>query len=123
MIQTQIVLEKNKPRFVVMDYSLYEKLSSFIDDLEDIEDAKIDAKKLGPKIPFAVSEKILDGASPVLAWREHLGMTQVELAKKLKVSQAAVSHLENPKAKLQLATRKKLAKVFKCSADALVFDD
>lgn len=51
----------------------------------------------------------LEGRSLVRAWREHLGLTQCEVAARLGVSQSAYAQMERPAANLLHATLKKLA--------------
>ena len=46
-------------------------------------------------IPHAVVSATVDGASPMKAWREHLGLTQAEVASRLGVSQAAYAQTES----------------------------
>jgi len=43
------------------------------------------------------------------AWREYLGLTQVELAEKAGITQAALSQMEIGASRLRKATRQKLA--------------
>jgi transcriptional regulator with XRE-family HTH domain len=45
----------------------------------------------------------------IKAWREHIGITQGELARRMGVSQAAVAKLEKPDANPRDATLKKVA--------------
>lgn len=45
-------------------------------------------------IPHEVVSATVDGASPMKAWREHLGMTQAEVATRLGVTQAAYAQTE-----------------------------
>lgn len=122
MFDTQIIQENKKPRFVVMDYRLYEKFYDLIEKLEDVYDANLDPKKLGPRIPFQVVEAICDGKSPIEAWREYRHLTQKQLAERLGVTQAAVSMFESPKANPRQSTLKKIAKALKCPPDALMMD-
>lgn len=49
----------------------------------------------GGFIPHAVVSSTVDGATPVRAWREHLGLTQAEVAARLGVSQSAYAQQEN----------------------------
>lgn len=46
-------------------------------------------------IPHAVISATVDGATPVRAWREHLGLTQAEVATRMGVSQSAYAQQEN----------------------------
>lgn len=45
-------------------------------------------------IPHEVVSATVDGASPMKAWREHLNLTQAEVAARLGVSQAAYAQSE-----------------------------
>lgn len=45
-------------------------------------------------IPHEVVSATVDGASPMRAWREHLGLTQAEVAARMGVSQAAYAQTE-----------------------------
>jgi transcriptional regulator with XRE-family HTH domain len=45
----------------------------------------------------------------IRAWRDHIGITQRELAARIGVSQAAVAKLEKPTAKPRRATLEKIA--------------
>ena len=54
-------------------------------------------------IPHGVIERTVEGASPARAWREHLGLTQAEIAKRLGISQQESSD------KLRKSSREKIA--------------
>jgi len=68
------------------------------------------AKLRGPDyIPNeVVGRTIMKGATPVTAWREHLGLTQAEVAAKLGISQGAYAKEEGSD-KLRKASREKIA--------------
>jgi DNA-binding XRE family transcriptional regulator len=59
-------------------------------------------------IPHAVVSRTVDGATPVRAWREHLGLTQAEVAERLGVSQSAYAQQESSE-RMRKATREKIA--------------
>lgn len=59
-------------------------------------------------IPHAVIERTVEGASPVRAWREHLGLTQADVAKRLGISQPAYAQQENSET-LRQVSREKIA--------------
>ena len=89
------------PAFVVIPYAQYV------------------AQKLEPDlIPHEVVSRIVDGATPVRAWREHLNLTQDEVARRLGISQSAFAQQESV-AKPRRATREKIAAAFGIHADQL----
>ncbi|MGO3868803.1 MAG: helix-turn-helix domain-containing protein [Alcaligenes sp.] len=67
------------PAFVVIPYEEY--IASQAQD--------------GGLIPHAVVSSTIDGATPVRAWREHLGLKQAELAARLGISQSAYAQQES----------------------------
>lgn len=69
-------------------------------------------------IPHEVVSKIVDGVTPIKAWREYLNLTQEEVAAKLNISQAAYAQQEsvsNPRK----ATREKIATVLGITLEQL----
>ena len=91
---------QGQPAFVLVPWEDFEHIRPWL------EGEKIHAAG----IPQAVVEAHILKAMPIVrAWREHLGLTQRELAAKMGVSQAAVAKLENPIAKPRRATLVKVA--------------
>ncbi|MGH9772623.1 MAG: helix-turn-helix domain-containing protein [Candidatus Acidiferrales bacterium] len=61
-------------------------------------------------IPHAVARRVLkEGITPIQAWREHLGLTQTEVAERMGVSQPTYSVMETSAAPRR-ATRERIAK-------------
>ena len=61
-------------------------------------------------IPNAVVNKVINkDMTPVRAWREHLGLTQAEVARRLGISQSAYAQQE-AKEPVRKSTREKIAK-------------
>ncbi|CAH0211033.1 hypothetical protein SRABI06_02154 [Pseudomonas brassicacearum] len=69
-------------------------------------------------IPHEVVSRIVDGTTTVRAWREHLNLTQDEVARRLGISQPAFAQQESV-AKPRRATREKIAAGFGIQADQL----
>ncbi len=69
-------------------------------------------------IPHEVVSRIVDGALPIRAWREHLNLTQDEVAKRMGISQPVFAQQETV-AKPRKATREKIAAAFGINADQL----
>jgi len=51
----------------------------------------------------------IGGLSLIRAWREHLGLTQEEVARRMGITQPAYAKIEGKKAQPRIATCKRLA--------------
>lgn len=71
-------------------------------------------------VPHDVVTRTVGGASPARAWREHLGLTQAEVAERLGISQPAYAQQERSD-KLRKASRGKIAAALGIAADQLDF--
>ncbi|QXI28117.1 helix-turn-helix domain-containing protein [Pseudomonas vanderleydeniana] len=98
----QIINDANgQPAFVVIPYASYV------------------AQQAEPDlIPHEVVSRIVDGATPIRAWREYLDLTQDEVARRMGISQPAYAQQEAV-AKPRKATREKIAVAFGIRADQL----
>ena len=67
-----------------------------------------------------VTRVVFDGSSPARAWREHLKLTQAEVAERLGISQSAYAQQENSE-RLRKSSREKIAAVLGITAAQLDF--
>ena len=108
-IKHQIIRNGDKPLFVLVPYELYIKNRRYLVDPE-------------PTIPHDVVRlSVIDGKSPVRAWREYKKMSQGEVARLLKISQSAYCQMEKPDANLRESTINKIAKILDIDPDQLDF--
>ncbi|WP_228292446.1 helix-turn-helix domain-containing protein [Candidatus Thiothrix anitrata] len=86
------------PAFAVIPYSTYLELTY--------------QHRADETIPHDVlSRTIKEDMTPIRAWREHLQLTQAEIAERLGISQSAYAQQETAE-RPRKATREKIAKVF-----------
>jgi|SRR5690606_28411247 len=71
-------------------------------------------------IPHEVISRTVDGATPLRAWREHLGFTQADVAKRLEISQSAYAQQESSE-RLRKSSREKIAAALGISQEQLDF--
>jgi DNA-binding XRE family transcriptional regulator len=89
-----IVGADGKPAFVVIPFAQFRKLKAGL---------------VRGTVPDEVVNIAYErGVSPMAAWREHLGMTQAELASRIGVAQAAYAQMERVK-RPRKATLEKVA--------------
>jgi len=94
---------KGKPAFAVIPYAEYLSLS----------------RQRAPAIPNAVVDKVINkDMTPIRAWREHLGLTQSEVARRLDISQSAYAQQEAKKP-VRKSTREKIAKALGITPEQL----
>jgi ribosome-binding protein aMBF1 (putative translation factor) len=98
----------------------WRRIEAMIDELEDIR--AMDAALARPDrrmIPFEVTSAILDGASPIRAWREHRGMGQGALAKAAGIEPARLMKLEAGTRKAAPDELRRLARTLRVQVDDL----
>ena len=95
MIKPRIIEKDGKPEYAVIPVAEWRRIEAMIDELEDIRalDAAL-AKPDRRMIPFEVTSAILDGASPIRAWREHRGMDLAALAEAAGIESVRLTELE-----------------------------
>jgi len=109
LTEPQIIRLGDKPTFAVIPWDDYQKLvKNYIPDESDVW------------FPQEVVEaSVVRGDSLLKAWREHLGLTQAEVAKRAEMSQPAYAKLERPDANPRTATLRKLAKALGITLEQL----
>ena len=116
----QIIKEGNIPKFVVIDFKTFKKIERILQDLKDVREIeKIIADESDPWEEYdSFREKIL--GNRIRRKREELGISQHELANRLKVSQAYISKLEKDEYNPSKKTLAKLAKVLNCAIQEIL---
>jgi ribosome-binding protein aMBF1 (putative translation factor) len=106
----QIIDHCGHPAFVLVPWEDFARIRPILEAEK--------AKSTG--IPQSVVEAhVLNDVPIVKAWREELGLTQEDLASRLKISQAAVAKYEQPCAHLRTATLGKIAAAMGISVEQL----
>ena len=104
-IEYQTILDASgNPAFVVLPYNRFLELYD---------------KKTDTTIPNKVVSAVVDGQSPVRAWREYQKLTQKEVASRMGISQAAFAQMESADSKLRKQTRQRIAQALGITADQL----
>jgi ribosome-binding protein aMBF1 (putative translation factor) len=109
-INYQTIMDHGKPAFVVIPYDDFLRIYP--------ESKKMNIENT--TIPHDVVRKIVsEDISRIRAWREYLGLTQKEVSVRMNITQAALSQMEKPGAKLRKPTREKLAEALGISYEQL----
>jgi ribosome-binding protein aMBF1 (putative translation factor) len=79
-------------------------------------------KKEEAWVPNEVVERVIMGKlTPIRAWREHLGMTQAEVAARMAISQAAFAQFEASTARPRPSTLRRVAQALGIQLEQLDF--
>jgi ribosome-binding protein aMBF1 (putative translation factor) len=120
MVKAQIIERDGKPEYAVIPIAEWRRIQAMVEELEDIRDFDAAlARRNRRMIPFEVTSAILDGASPIRAWREHRGLSQSQLAAAAGIDVGELSEAEDGTPKPRPATLRKLAKVLRAHVDDL----
>ena len=105
----QTIMQDGKPAFVVIPFDEYIRLFPETPRVPE-----------GDAIPHeVVGLTIKKGYTLVRAWREYLGLTQKEVAKRIGITQAALSQMEGGEKRLRKVTQEKLAAAMGISVEQL----
>jgi DNA-binding XRE family transcriptional regulator len=105
----QTIMQDGKPAFVVIPFDEYVRLFSKAPRIPE-----------GDSIPHeVVGMTIKKGYTLVRAWREYLGLTQTEVARRMGITQAALSQMEAGEKQLRKVTLEKLAAAMGIGVDQL----
>lgn len=97
-------------------------MTSLLEDFEDryaVDQALIDYEG-GTTVPAEVVNSILNGMSPLRAWRESRGFTLDSLAKRVGVSKSYLSQIENNRKSGSLNLYRQISTVLNVALDNLV---
>ena len=99
-IEYQKIEYNGKPAYALVPWDEWRYIKPLL-DAQKIRDSGIPQE--------IVEAHILRNDSLIKAWREHLGITQKELAERLGVSQAAIAKFEHADARPRIATIRKIS--------------
>ena len=94
--RVQTIEKDGKPEYAVVPIEEYRRMVAALEDAADV--AAIgrawDEDAAGESVPGEVVNAILDGASPLRAWRLYRGLTLDVLAERIGVSKGYLSQIE-----------------------------
>lgn len=119
--RVQTIEKDGEPEYAVIPIEEYRRMVTALEDAADVaaierawgEDAA------GETVPGEVVNSILDGASPLRAWRTHRGLTLEVLAERICVSKGYLSQIEQGRKPGTLGVFRRLADVLDVPIDDL----
>ena len=118
----QIIEKDGIPLFAVLPMEHYLEMTSVLNDLDThaaIDQALIDDRN-GETVPGEVVDAILDGVSPLRAWRECRELTLESLADKVGVTKGHLSRIENRRKQGSLELFRRIFVVLNVTIDDLL---
>jgi DNA-binding XRE family transcriptional regulator len=123
-VKAQIIEANGKPQYAVVPYEHYLRLVEAKEDAEDIQAWEEFHRKLATgeeeRIPAAVVNRLLEGESPILVWREHRGLTQEQLGKAVGLGQNTISAIERGERHGSVPKLRAIAKALGVQVDDLL---
>ncbi|ODN41653.1 hypothetical protein BGC07_15815 [Piscirickettsia litoralis] len=117
----QVIEQDGRPAFAVVPFADFEQLMAEYSNEAPVK--KASARKKQATVPHELAKLVaLKDYSPIKAWRKYKGVTQAELAKKLKLTQPALSQIEKSEKGLQQDTVKKVAKALGIKPEQLAIE-
>ncbi len=110
--------ENRRKKFAVLPYAEYLRLMELAADERDYRRALKVLRNRRDKVVDYDLEKVLE--NPIALKRKSLGISQKELAKKMRVDPSYISRLEKPGANPSKTTLLRVAQALDCSVEDLI---
>ncbi len=117
----QIILKDGHPEYAVVPIEDYRRMVASLEDIEDIRaiDQALREDRAGDSIPGEIVNAIIDGVTPLRAWRLYRKFTLVSLADRTGISRSYLSQIENGKKPGTLDIYRRLAVVLDVETEDL----
>lgn len=121
MTAVQFIERDGKREYAIVPIELFDRLIDAADDRQDIAALETFRREDdGFRVPGEVLHAILQGVTPLKAWREYRRLSQVDLAAGAGISKAYLSQLENGKRSGAVSTFAALAAALGVTVDDLL---
>ncbi len=121
MTAVQFIERDGKHEYAIVPIELFDRLIDAADDRQDIAALETFRREDdGFRVPGQVLHAILQGVTPLKAWREYRLLSQVDLAAGAGISKAYLSQLETGKRKGSVSTFAALATALGVTLDDLL---
>ncbi len=118
MMEVQFLEENHRKKFAIIPYREYLRLVELVTEESDYRKALKILKNDKDKIVDYESEQIL--TNPITAKREEFGLSQRDLARRMRVNPSYISRLEKKGANPSKKTLEKVARALGCLTSDLV---
>ncbi len=123
-MNVQIIEKNGRPEWAIIPFSDYQKMQEALEDAEDIKEIEKSLNNVQEGIengvPGEVTFAILEGVNPIRAWRQYKNMKMNAMAKKIRISPAYLSQIENGKRNPTVDTLKAIAHDLAVDIDMLL---
>jgi DNA-binding XRE family transcriptional regulator len=94
-LHPQTIYRNKQPEFVILPFKEYKQLISSLEDFKDVQEIKEHSEKQSETFPVDIVLALSKGKNPIKVYREYRGLSQVSLAKKVRISKQYISQLES----------------------------
>ena len=118
----QIIEKDGQPEYAVLPFEDYRRMIDLLDDNSDRAaiDRALRENEAGDTIPGEIVNAILDGATPLRAWRQHREFTLEMLADRIGISKEHLSQIENGQKSGTVDIFRQLSNVLDVELDDLI---